>query len=247
MEERIDITMTAVLRSSILEKTLKSFLKNVFYKDIERYRLIINIDPVGDKEKFKHIIRICESYFDDVLYNMPKKPSFPKAVIWTWSQVKANWVFHLEDDWIIYRKIDIDRMINILKERPTIACLRLCKLPISKSKRPRLFNNCRYNYNKRDGFLLSSDSKKQFGLNPVLIRGNFVKSAVPQMVDYKNPEKQFRYGNELMRDFVMKWEYAIYGKPGDPPLVADHGLEWRIKHGFIKPRDKQFLVWKRRT
>lgn len=244
MKERIDITMTAVLRSSILDKTLKSFHKNVFYKDIERYRLIVNIDPVGDNEKFKNITRVCKSYFDDVSYNMPRKPSFPKAVIWTWSQVKANWVFHLEDDWIIHRKIDIDDMINILKERPPIACLRLCKFPISNSKRPKLFN-CRYDYNKRGSFLLASDRKKQFGLNPVLIRGSFVKGAVPQMVDYKNPEKQFRYGNELMRDFVMKWEYAIYGKPGDSPLVTDHGLEWRIKHKLIKPRNSQFLVWGR--
>jgi len=244
MKEKIDITMTATLRSSILKKTLSSFRENLFYDDINRYRLIINIDPVGETEKFKNIIRVCNLYFNDVIYNTPKKPSFPKAVIWTWSKVEANWVFHLEDDWIIHRRTDIDDMIDILLERPSIACLRLCKLYIPRSKRPKLFN-CRYNPNKNRNFLVASDSKKQFGLNPVLIKGEFVKRAFPRMVDYKNPEKQFRYGNELMRDFVMKWEYAIYGKPGDSPLVSDHGLEWRIEHKLIKPRNKQFLVWRK--
>ena len=243
MPEKVDITMTAVLRSRVLKQTLESFCKNVFYGDRSRYRLIVNIDPVGDNEKPKGVIKTCRKYFDNVVFNVAKEPSFSKAVIWTWKQVEADFVFHLEDDWIIYRKIDIDNMIRILKERSGLACLRLYKEKLPKGKKPRIFG-CRYKYNK-EGFFVADDRKKQFGLNPVLIRGEFIQQALPLMTDHRNPEKQFRFGNTVMKDFVMAWQYAIYGNPGDARLVyGKNGLHWRRKSKYKKPRDgKPFLNW----
>jgi len=231
--QKIDITMTAVKRSSLLEKTLLSFCENVFYGKQDRYRLIINIDPVGEKEKPKKIVSICKSFFDNVVYNIAPQPSFPKAVMWVWSQTTAPWIFHLEDDWIIHREIDINNMIRILNERPGLACLRLYKRNIPNKKRPRLFD-CPYRYNK-DGFFVAGNSGTQFGLNPVLIRKKFIQQALPLMVDNKNPEKQFRYTNLKMKDFLYKWQYAIYGKPGDKILVSDHGVRWRRKNMLAKP------------
>lgn len=231
--EKIDITMTAVRRSSILKKTLSSFCEHLFYDNNDRYRLIVNIDPVGDLEKMKRVVHQCKYYFKNVIFNIPATPSFPKAVIWTWSQVEAPWVFHLEDDWIIHRNIDINDMIRNLTERPGLACLRLYKRPIPNNKKPKLFD-CRYRYNK-SGFFVAGDSGTQFGLNPVLIRKKFIDQALPLMDPERNPEKQFRYTNPKMKDFIMKWQYAIYGRPGDGTLVSDHGVAWRKKNGLVKP------------
>lgn len=240
--EKIDITMTAVRRSSVLQKTLSSFCDHLFYGNKDRYRLIINIDPVGEQEKIKKVVHVCKSYFDNVVVNIPDKPSFPKAVIWVWSQVEAPWVFHLEDDWIINRDIDINDMIRNLTERSGLACLRLYKRPIPNSKKPKLFD-CSYRYNK-NGFFVAEDSRTQFGLNPVLIRKKFIVHALPLMNPNKNPEKQFRYTNPKMKDFIMKWQYAIYGRPGDGTLVSDHGVVWRKKNGFIKPSGA-FTKWEK--
>ena len=68
------------------------------------------------------------------------------------------------------------------------------------------------------------------------------------MVDTRNPEKQFRYGNSAMRDFIMEWKYAIYGKPGDDRCVfGKNGLYWRKKSQFKKPRNGEpFLQWMKR-
>lgn len=245
MVDKIDITMTAVLRSKVLRQTLESFCKNVFYNNRDRYRLIVNIDLVGDNEKPKSIIKTCRRYFDNVVFNISKTPSFPKAAMWVWSQVEADWIFHLEDDWIITRKIDIDNMIKILKERSGLACLRLYKEKIPNKKKVKIFNS-RYIYNK-EGFYVADDRKRQFGLNPVLIRSKYIKQALPLMVETKNPEKQFRYGNTAMRDFVMKWQYAIYGRPGDKRLINDNGLFWRRRSKFKKPDGgKLFLKWESR-
>jgi hypothetical protein len=238
--QQIDITMTTVIRPSVLEKTLLSFSKNLFYDNKDRYRLIVNIDPVGEKDDPKTIISLCNSFFNNVIYNIPSKPSFPKAVIWVWSQVTAPWVFHLEDDWLIHRQIDINNMIRILNERPGLACLRLYKRNIPKQRKPIMFE-CSYQYNK-DGFFVAKNSGTQFGLNPVLIRRKFIQQALPLMRNDKNPEKQFRYTNLIMKDFIYKWQYAIYGKPGDTLLVSDHGLQWRKSQMLVKPSNS-FIRW----
>ena len=247
MGSHVDITMTAVLRPEIIKKTLDSFCENLFFNKDYKYRLIINIDPIGNEgAKPKKIVKLCKLYFDDVIFNIPDKASFPKAVIWGWKQIKSNYTFHLEDDWILNRKVELRRLIKMLEKNPKLACMRLYKHNIPNKKNPRLFNSP---YNYKDGFFVGSDRKKQFGLNPVLIRSSYIHEALPLMVEDKNPEKQFRYGNKKMRDFVMKWQYAIYGKPGDKALVwGKNGLHWRQRSKYMKPRDgKPFLTWKDRT
>jgi len=242
---KIDITMTSVLRPGIVNETLESFCNNLFTEK-SRYRLVINIDPVGEKVKAKEVVKVCQKYFDDVVYNIPNKPSFPAAVIWTWKNSRSDWVFHLEDDWKINSKVDINHMISILNKYKDVACLRMSKHPLPRRKIIKLF---RSNYSfKPEGFFIGQDRKAQFGLNPVLIRGKFIKRALPYMVTTKNPEKQFRYGNELLRDFIMKWRYAIYGRPGQGALVVDNGSKWRKDFGFDKPDPEEgpFLVWKKK-
>jgi len=244
MSFRVDITMTAVLRPTVIRQTLKTFCENMFINRNE-YRLIINIDPVGDeKTTADDVLEVCNEYFNDIKFNVPDKPSFPKAVIWTWKQINTPYIFHLEDDWIIKRPVDIKRLTKVLHKNPQLACLRLYKHDIPKKKNPRLFNSP-YTYNEKGRFFQANDSKKQFGLNPVLIRETFIKEALPLMVEDKNPEKQFRYGNEKMRDFVMRWKYGIYGEPGDKTLVwGKNGLHWRQQSKYAKPRDgSQFLTW----
>lgn len=239
---KIDITMTATLRPTILNETLDSYCKGLF-KDRERYRLIINIDPVGEQCKAKDIIKICNKYFTDVVWNVPEKPSFPDAVIWVWKQInpKTKYVFHLEDDWLLGRDIDIDDMIRILEKHPTFAYLRLLKYRIPNVGRLHLFR-AMYHYSQ-EGFFISSNRENQFGLNPCLIKAEFLRKALPNMVSTLNPEKQFRYSNKYMRDLLMQWEYPIYGKPGWGITAIDNGWKWRKKLGINKPDNTQFLVW----
>jgi len=195
--DKIDITMTSVLRPEIVRGTLKSFFKSMFYKNPDRYRLIVNIDPLGNgKATANDVLEVCKNHFKKVVYNISKEPSFPKAVRWTWDQVESPWVFHLEDDWIVHRKVDVDHMIEIMNKYKDLACLRLYKEPIPNVLTPRIFNT-KYRYNE-EGFFVADDQKKQFGLNPVLIRGEFVKTGRTMMVDDKNPEKL------VLGEFLLK-------------------------------------------
>ena len=243
MNERIDITMTAVLRPGLLSRTLDS-IKTRICKDREGFRLVINIDPIGSAIKPMKVVRTAEKYFDDVIFNTPNTPSFPKAVKWVWTNSDAPYIFHIEDDWLINRDIDVDNMIYILNKNPKLSSLRLYKYKTPNRKKITTFA-CHWIYNE-DGFYLSKDWKKQFGLNPILIKREFINQALPRMKDNINPEKQFRYSQGYMKKVIKDWQYGMYTKPGDRPLVTDIGREWIQGTEFAKPKVGTFLTWEKK-
>ena len=237
----IDITMTATLRPDLVSQTLESFCRNIF-RDRDNYRLIINIDPVGEKVKSIRVLEVCRQYFRNIVFNVPRSPSFPVAVIWCWSSTSSDFVFHLEDDWISVCKIDIYDMIRILKANDTLACLRLSKYDIPRPATVKLLG-AHYTYTGDNHFITNSNN--QFGLNPVLIKKEFVKQAVPTMSLHSNPEKQFRPSkNDKMNNLINSWRFGLYGVPGGKATVRDNGTLWREKNNFKKP-DGSFLVWER--
>lgn len=243
MIDKIDITMTGVIRPDILNRTLESIVKNIC-QDRDGFRLVLNIDPIGESIKPAKVIKTARKYFDDLIFNIPKTPSFAKAVKWVWSNSDAPYVFHIEDDWIINRQIDVDDMINILKKYEKLSSLRLYKNKMPKRKKVTTFA-CSWVYNE-EGFYLAKDWRKQFGLNPILIKREFINQALPRMRDTVNPEKQFRYSQEYMRKVIKDWQYGMYTNPGDKALVTDIGRKWINNTEFTKPKTGTFLTWEKK-
>ena len=245
MNEKIDITMTAVIRPQLLSDTLRTINEKVC-RDRDGFRLILNIDPVGENIKPMKVVKTAKQYFDDVIYNIAETPSFPKAVKWVWSQVTAPFILHWEDDVDILRKIDIDHMIKILNENKDLSSLRLYKDRTPKNRKSFYTFNCKWVYNE-DGFYIAKDWKKQFGLNPILIKREFINEAVSRMVDDINPEKQFRYSQKHMRPLIKKWRYGLYAKPGESRLIDGRkGEKWKKKLGLQKPKGRTFLKWEKK-
>lgn len=243
--DKIDICMTAVLRPKLIAETLDLIIKNVCDNDTSRFTLILNVDPIGENIKPAKIVKIAKKKFENVIFNIPKKPSFPIAVKWIWEQSTAPYIFHWEDDVNILRKINIDNMIEILKKYDQLSSLRLYKGNIPNKLTISIFN-CKWKYNK-DGFYLASDWKKQFGLNPILIKKSFIKEAVELIKDNINPEKQFRYSQKYMRSLIKKWQYGIYAKPGDKRLIDGRkGQRWKNVMHLDKPKRKTFIEWEKK-
>jgi len=246
----MDITMTAVRRPEVIEKTLKSFTKNLFTTP-DDYNLIVNVDPVGEGT-YDEVVDVCRKYFANTIIFEVDEPSFPKAVIKVWKMVETDYFFHLEDDWILERPVDINILLGYLERNKDIACMRLYKEDIPFTNKPTIFG-CKYEWcgtrSFTDTYFLpkqnSNNSKNQFGLNPVLIRKKFIDESLPLMVNNKNPEKQFRVNNSTMNNILKRWQFAIYGKPGDKRLVwGKNGLYWRQQSQYKKPRDGSgFTTW----
>lgn len=244
--DNVDITMTAVLRPSVLNQSLSTIVKNVVDNQ-DRFRLIINIDPIGEEVCPMKMVKIAKSHFNTVVYNIPEKPSFSKAVKWVWMNSEAPYVFHWEDDVSIFRPIDIKHMIKIHKMFPEIAALRLFIRPTPNKKVISVFRSL-WRYNKH-GLYVADNSTEQFGLNPNLIKKEFIDEAIYVLRDDINPEKVFRPIYKWSIPLISKWKYGLYTKPGDKTLVSGLGSEghvWKKKLGLFKPVDKHFIVWKRR-
>ena len=240
---KVDFVMTAVVRPKILKGSLQTIKRYVMRKqpDVD-FRLIINVDPVGEAIDPMRVVEVAQAHFKKVVYNIPKEPSFPKAVKWVWSHSTAPYVFHWEDDTMILRRINISHMISILDKYPKLSSLRLYKATTPKRKVFRTFN-CRW-IQQPEGFYLASDWKKQFGLNPILIKKEFIDEAVKRMRDDTNPEKQFRYSQKYMRDHIKNWKYGLYSKQGEPRIVdGRRGAAWKQKMGLKKPKGITFLKW----
>lgn len=245
MERKVDITMTAVIRPKMLARSLKTITRRVVKKQ-KGFRLIINVDPVGEDKNPMKVVETAKHFFGDVKYNIAKEPSFAKAVKWIWSQVEAPFAFHWEDDTMISRDINVDDMISILNKYPKLSSLRLYKANTPRGKAFNTFG-CRWIL-KPEGFYMAKDWKKQFGLNPILIKKAFIDEAVKRMRDDINPEKQFRFSQEYMRQHIKNWQYGLYTTPGAARIVdGRQGEQWKRQLGLKKPKGTTFLKWEKKN
>jgi len=221
----IDITTSATVRPGILQRTLSSFRDNIL-NDNHVYRLIINVDPAGEKGKTANdVLEVAKSHFDHVVSRTPESPCFAGAVIWCWSQVESDIVFHLEDDWVMLRPIDLDKMLRTIAEFNHFDSFRLSKQNQKSGKRVKPFDH--------------------ISLNPVFIRKRFIKKAIRHMSTGKNPEKQLRIADSECGKFIKKTLHGVYVEQGLGAVVQDIGRKWMVKHGvYAKPTG--FLQWEKR-
>jgi hypothetical protein len=223
----IDITMTATIRPDVLETTLDSFCEKMLYEK-NRYRLIINIDPIGENIKPKFILKIAQKYFDDIVHRYSPEPGFANAVIWAWNQIKSDYIFYLQDDWKLLRPINIDDMIEVLDKNPKLSSLRL-----NKNETP---------IDENTEFVICP----RISLNPILFKSEFIKGVVPLMTPDINPEKQLRPSLKSERGrFIRNWEHGIYIKDSRDRIVGDLGRFW-IKKSIYK-KETGFTHWEKKN
>jgi len=234
----IDITMTATIRPELIRETLGSFKRNLFLN--HPCKLIINVDPVGEKQDPAKIVDIAREYFPTVKFRISPKPHFGRAFKWCWSEVEADLVFHLEEDWELLQEVDLQAMINLLNLEPDLAILRL---PAFKANENNMKNwNLFFKWNGRY-FECPHDHRTAAGFSghPSLIRSEFVKSTRELLIEELNPEKQFHYKRIVKRE-VLKWRYGVFSQPNHPAYIRDMGREWMIKNRFAKQGVKGFFT-----
>ena len=223
----LDITITATVRPDLFHQTLKSFTDKLFINRKE-YRIVVNIDPIGEDVDPMRMVEVARQFFDNVLFNIPDEPNFAKAVKWCWENIESKFVFHLEDDWVICKKVNINSMIELLNENQTLSSLRL--------SRKRLTPECNFY-----GFRI----RKKVGLNPTLWRSEILRDISQGMNDRDNPEKQLKtlYRKRKEDGFMsgVYFEKDIVGK-----YVKDiGGRSWMENSNLHKRKGSNFVTWGR--
>lgn len=221
----LDITTTATIRPALFHQTLKSFTDNLFTNRKE-YRLILNVDPIGEDVDPMEMVKVGKQFFDNVVYNIPDEPNFAQACKWCWSNTSSEFVFHIEDDWRLCKVISIDHMIEILKNNDDLLSLRLPKRRVKEFPKS-------YGFRRR----------KKVGLNPTLWKGDIIRSICSNMNVTDNPEKQVQVSH---RDYKnngftsgMYFEKDVKGK-----YVKDIGRAWMKDSDFGKRKGSNFVNWR---
>lgn len=219
----IDFTTTAMNRPNIIDRTYASFSENLEGVDLKNCRLFINIDPLpkGDREE---VTKVSKKYFGEVFPNYPNKPNFTAACNWIWSNAKTEYIFHIEDDWILLEKINISDIIECFQHRPKLLEVAL-----------RAYN---YHY-------------KVCPLSPCVMHKRYYKAIAGNLNEQFNPEVQLRginFGIEMPSPVFKiseKGRIVVYPENKKTIIIRDIGRPWMKSSEFVKSGEvkKYFNSW----
>jgi hypothetical protein len=243
----IDLTIVAGRRPELLRRTLESFHSGML-RHFDVASAIINIDPIwGDAPEEGECVQVSKSYFPNARVLTGEKASFAAAVKRVWSQTKSEFVFHLEDDWLLNEEITpaiLDRFND-----PPIAQVSL----MSKEKNWDRARRGDFHYVKRHtplfgGFKWPIRKKvTAFTTSPSFIRGEFARQWASLLNDDLDPEKQGYMGiNKRLEEFMKPFRNYIYSGVKSELVITDTGREWREARCIEKKIIDGKSVWTNR-
>lgn len=205
--------------------------------------LIINVDPVGPGKSAEEVLDVVSKYFPDYTSRCPESPNFPTAFKWAWSSIKPDteYVFHLEDDWLLNERIDVDEMIALM-ERADLGGLRLTWKP-TKEYKAKTFNRF-FDWNEQEQFFeCPQEEADQQGIcgHPTLFDAELIRLIAPFLDEVSNPEKHM-HNNRYIRALVLQYHFGIFAKQNQPRTITELGEKWRLHCGWKKAGIRAFFT-----
>jgi hypothetical protein len=240
----IELTIVAARRPSLLARTLESFQQHLF-RHFKFSNASINIDPIwGDESEMKECIRVMQQYFPNARAFTPDAPSYCRAVKRLWSKSTADFIFHLEDDWMLME--DVDPSILDRFNDTTLAQVSL----MAKEKNWDCARRGDYHYIKRRdkifGLVPSPIRKRMpnFTVSPAFTRGEFARHWASLMDESLDPEKQAHSGvNAKLEKYVRPYRNYLYSGKQHYHIAVDTGREWRDARHIQKITIKGTSTW----
>lgn len=216
MEDHVTFTTTAMTRPDILEQTYENF-QVCLDIDMKKFNLRINIDPLPKARKIEQVIDVAKKFFNHVECNISTNANFPSAVKWCWSELNTKYVFHLEDDWELTRRIplsDLYQMMNNSKEVNQV-------------------------------LLRPYYETKQVSLVPGLMRSDVAMFLAKHMILNKNPEKQIHSNEHVGKDGNPGFDANKVIVYPEDVCLRDIGRVWMKSQPVIRP-GPDFIKWERK-
>jgi hypothetical protein len=228
----IDFTTTSCCRSDLLFRTYSSFVSNFAGINFKRSTLFLNLDHYEGFGDIDKSIEVAKSFFGNVVYNVSEQPNFAKAVKWCWSNnLNTDFVFHLEEDWELLKKVNIDDMVDVFDRND------------SNVVSVRLRSKGRLNEGVDNAIILA----------PSLFKKEFLQIH-KYMNENKNPERSIHNIDDSARKQISKemkikksYSYVFTNanmKKNDKSnsLVEDIGREWRSEKKCSL--QKRGVIWR---
>ena len=216
----VDFCTTACCRPKLLNKTYKSFTRNLLGIDYSKSTLYINIDPIPDGDR-DEVIEVAKQYFGNVVANTPEKPNFSKALKWCFLQPKGDYFFYLQDDWVMQNELYISDMIKHLGTRHYPNGGRSNE---RRNSRTIVAVNLRAYKTIRDNRIC---------LSPVLVSNSWGKRFAKRLNTDFNPERQTRIKSKKNPHGADANDLgASLHLPEKKVIVADTGRKWLNKNNI---------------
>lgn len=227
----IDLTLVSGRRPDLLARTLESFEANLF-QNFRISQVFVNIDPFGGDQADQRACReIVLRHFPAASITEPKAASFGQAVKALWSQVNADYVFHLEDDWIVLEPITPERVFPLFEENVRAVSL----MASDKNWNGRSLFQIGFRRVRFLGITLRKTPFNIFSTSPGFLDGIFARQSAILMNPNFDPEKQFYSGqNPALSEFAAPYRSRFMFGEEDLNVVRDIGRDWREKHGVEK-------------
>jgi hypothetical protein len=223
------LTILAGSRPELLRQTLDSFkeqlLPNFIFAEV-----FANIDLWGGTAAEQNCcIGLVKELFPGASISAPAQPSYGRAIQWLWSQPSADFVLHIEDDWLLLDGIFPDRVFPILDGDTRVVTFG------SKEHRPdRMFRKYGDRYYRDSlkkrffGFTFPGKTYNKHGVSPGFFERSFAGTWASLLNPSLDPEKQIQPAiNPALFDYVADYRrYLLLGDGGEP-LIRDIGREWR--------------------
>lgn len=156
---------------------------------------------------------------------------FGKAIISAWKECrkdKNEWIFHLEEDFLITEPVEVTEMIKVLKKNPHLIQMALLRQPLGgREKRKGGIVNShpeRY-FDKSDGIHNWMEHRVYFTTNPSV----YAKTLIDR---YPWPDTTYSERVISRQIFADPNNFCAYwGKRSDPPKVRHIG-EVRTGSGY---------------
>lgn len=227
----IDITIVAGRRPDLLQRTLESFMQNAF-----RFHNVINvyanIDPIfGDAEDEAKCIALLQTHFKSPIIHTPDTAGFTAAVKRLWQGTTADYVFHLEDDWIALDLLD-QRVQSCFSGDIKQVSFHTANQNWDIGRKGHLHRG--KHYLKFWGIRIPTGSYPKFTTSPSIIDGDVARGCAARMDVAFDPEKQFYSNvNKNIESYISGFNNYIFS-PNGVPVVEDTGREWRDQRGIQK-------------
>jgi len=155
--------------------------------------------------------------------NYPEESNFTAAYNWVWSNAQTKYIFNLEDDWVLLKKVSVPKLLKYFKQHPKLMEVAL--------------RAYRYSYNS-------------LPLSPCIIHERYYKVVAGNLNEKSNPESQLRGKKFGIKMPAKEFKISQNGKLVVYPkkiILKDIGRRWLRKSNFKKPRKKgKFIMWEER-
>lgn len=245
--DTFDIMMTATLRPDLIKKTLDSHIAFLFGSHINKARLFVNIDMVGESPPFEKLTEI-ENYLASLpvslsMVHREHNVSFSRAFYRLLGHLDSPYTFNLEEDWELRRPVSFQRMVELMEEDPKLVHLRLSAFRSDGSGKLKTWNK----FNKWNGkyYEIARDLRGTIGWcgHPSLNRTSFLLFFGSIMDPERNPEKQIKGAYPI----ILNSHFGVY-HPNEvcPAAIYDLGRSWMVDNGFRKKGNKaHFTEWEK--